>query len=678
MELDVNEIKKWWDIFRRGGEITEIRVLFGKKTFSGYFNNVESIIQQLTYIDQENVQTYFAINKVKQSCFYRAQRGVIKTTEYIKTTADYDIESRMWVMIDLDPKRPAGISSSNEELELARQKAHNIFNYLKAEGFNEPVVCMSGNGYHIMIPCDIPVNKYTTETIKKFTKVLSLMFSDDNVEVDESVFNPSRICKLYGTIAKKGSNTEERPWRMSKIVYVPKGIKPVPIEYFQKVASLYPESPKPTRENGYNVERFDLVSFLNRHGIAYRETSCSDGRKFILEHCPFNEQHKGKDAAIFQSNSGAIGFFCFHNSCSGKTWRDVRLLYEPDAYDRPTPQRREYKAPTDNTPIVETPDKGTVWLKMSEVKRAQVLESDFIPSGIVYLDRKGLGFKKGMVSVFTGKRGCGKSSLLNMLILNSAQTGHKTALWTGELTADFVKQWLYLQAAGKGNNERYLDTDYFITKERYVPLIDAWLDKYLRLFNNKYGERFSQIEEQIRILHKDWGLDSVMLDNLMVLDIRSLDENKYDRQSILLQRLCDLAKELHIHIHIVAHPHKSNGYIRIDNISGSGDITNKADNVFVLSRVDNDFKAGAPEYLDKTRYNTIVTNGCTNVIEVAKFRAKGTLVGDLIPLWFELESNRLKNTLVESINYAWNEPPKQTSIQYDDDPIGPMLTEAPY
>ena len=67
--------------------------------------------------------------------------------------------------------------------------------------------------------------------------------------------------------------------------------------------------------------------------------------KYVLEHCLFDESHKGKDAAIFQKPDGSLGYKCFHNSCSDKHWKDVRLLFEPDAYDKKTDKdtKREKK-----------------------------------------------------------------------------------------------------------------------------------------------------------------------------------------------------------------------------------------------------------------------------------------------------------------------------------------------
>ena len=671
--LNKTEIYKWWDCFKNGGDLTEIRVLSGNKTWSGYFKNVENLIACIEpYSNSPHTQIYFTLNHINEGCYGRAQREKLIPIFREPTTSDVDIDGRTSVLIDLDPKRPAGVSSTNEQLSFAYNKAVEIYNFLMSQGFYEPIVGMSGNGYHLYLPCLIGATNETTEIVKKFLQVLSLFFSDEKVEVDEKVFNLARISKLPGTLACKGENTPDRPWRQSEILSVPSEIKPTDIAYFKKIAAMYPEEEvRPNRWNNYSSERFDLVEFLNRHGIGYKETRVAGGTKYILDHCPFNDQHKHKDAVIFQRDNGAIGFLCFHNSCSGRTWRDVRLLFEPDAYSHEyIPQPQMYKqivpqAVIASQPLVQTNDKGKIWLKMSEVKKPKIDLADFIPSGIPLIDKRGLGFRRGHVSVWTGFRGCGKSSLLNMLVLNAAQKEYKSALWTGELTDDMVKQWLYLQAAGKQHNRKYGTTDYYFTPDSVAAKIDPWIDKYLWLFNNKYGDNFMQISEQVRRLKDEENIDCVFLDNLMVLNFRELDQDKYERQGALLQRLEDLAKELNIHIHLVAHPNKSSGYLRIDNISGSGDISNKADNVFILSRINTDWKNNAASFMNKFVYNDILQCGCTNVIEIGKFRSKGSLVEQYAKLWFELESNRLKNDLAESIVYNWSEEHEEATLPFE-------------
>lgn len=665
--IEKSEIYKWWDVFRHGHDLTEIRIICGGRTYSGYFKNVENLINAITPFDaQKDAQIYFTLNSISEACYGRAQHEKIIPIKREPTTSDVDIDGRTHVLIDLDPRRPAGVSSSDAELEAAHRKAVDIYRWLLSQGFNEPIVCMSGNGYHIVIPCQIMVNDERTELIKRFLQTMSLLFSDDDVEVDEKVFNAARICKLYGVTAKKGDNIPERPWRQSAIIKVPDEIKTTDIAYFRKVADMYPEEEvKPDRYNGYSHERFDLTGFLHRHNIQYKEKRINGGTKYVLEHCPFNDQHKAPDSAIFQRDNGAIGFICLHNTCSHRKWQDVRTFFEPDAYDhkyQPTPQIYKSIVPSVPQPIIPSDDKGDVWLRMSSVKKPTIDLADYIPSGIPAIDSKGLGFRRGHVSVWTGYRGCGKSSLLNQLILNAAQFGFKSALWTGELTPDMEKQWLYLQAAGKQYTVRYRDTDYYYVPDMIAEHIDPWMDRHLRVFNNRYGDNFLQIKEQLRQLKKESDFDVAIFDNLMVLDIRQLDEQKYDRQGRLLQDLEDIAKELNIHIHLVAHPHKAFGYLRVDNISGSGDISNKADNVFIVSRINQDFRNTAEEFLGKMQFDEIIESGCTNIVEIGKFRNKGTIVGTIAKLWFEEETNRLKNYIAESTAYAWTEQGRQQQL----------------
>jgi hypothetical protein len=71
---------------------------------------------------------------------------------------------------------------------------------------------------------------------------------------------------------------------------------------------------------------FDLEAFIAKHLKAGEPVAYKDGRKWTLEACPFNPEHK--DAAIFESSGGKFGFHCFHESCSTKSWHHVRELYE--------------------------------------------------------------------------------------------------------------------------------------------------------------------------------------------------------------------------------------------------------------------------------------------------------------------------------------------------------------
>ena len=74
-----------------------------------------------------------------------------------------------------------------------------------------------------------------------------------------------------------------------------------------------------------------IRDFLKRHSIEFREELSKDGKykMLILKECPFDANHKGKDAAILIYSENNVVFKCFHESCKGKTIVDFVTRYEP-------------------------------------------------------------------------------------------------------------------------------------------------------------------------------------------------------------------------------------------------------------------------------------------------------------------------------------------------------------
>lgn len=673
--VDLEQIYKWWAIFQNnGGKLCEVRCLDGKKTYSGYYHNIENLIRDVTPLsDRPNMQIYFVLNTINKDCYDRQQQErMIENPK--NTTTDADILGRNFILLDFDPKRPAGVGSTDDQFKESKIVAKSVYNFLLEQGFYEPIVCKSGNGTHLLIPVHLANTPENTKLVERFLKAIAMLFSNEKVDCDVKVGNASRICKLYGTYAKKGANTPEHPWRLAKVWKCPDVIQTNKREYIEKIANMYPdERPAPSRDNNFGQGKFDIIDFFNRHNIEYRAVQISGGTRYILKECPFDSGHKDPDSMVFQHDNGALAFMCYHNSCSNYTWRDFRLHYESDAYDNRSYEQFKYKQmqqmtkyqlrPPETQPLVETAEKGAIWLKMSQIKRPKFDLADYIPSGVEQIDKLMVGFKRKHVSVWSGYRGSAKTTILNMLILNAAQREYKTALWTGELDGDEEKKWLYLQAAGKTYNKMTTVKDFYYTPDNVCDKIDPWIDKYMWIFNNQYGNNFKQIVEKLRELKRNNDIDMAIFDNLMTLDIDDLDGDKNDRQKNLMQMLTELARELDIHIHIVAHPNKSGTFLRPNNISGSGHIPDLAQNVFILHRVNQDFCMNAKEFLPNSVIEEILNSHCTNCIEICKCRDKGSAVDHFIRLFFEMESNRLKNDVAENIIYNWCPDAPQIQMQ---------------
>lgn len=680
-EINESQIRQWWQVFKGDGKLVEIRLL-GKNTYSGYFTNIETLITQIKpYLDANNaqyygnLQAYFTLNEINADLYSREQRDVF-VKKPRSTSTDGDIVRRCFVLIDLDPDRSAGISASNEEFEKAHLKAVDLYRYLMNEGFKEPIITRSGNGWHVYVTCDMPNDDEHNELVKRFLQSLSNMFSGGGVEIDEKVFNPARIDKLIGTWAKKGANSEERPWRIADIVKVPKDLSPNDDSLFQKVADLLPKEeqkilPNQHRRMTYsNNQPFDLVSWMNEHGIRYREKKSGKSTLYELEECPWIDLHSDRkkwDSALFVDEQGKITFNCTHSHCKGKTWHDVRLFYEPNAYD-PKPQQYQYQRQyqVQQKPRYEIkeelPELGEKWLSMSSIKKIDLSQIESVKTGFWELDKAIVGLNMSEVTILSGSNASGKSSWLNTLLLNIVNQGTKCALWSGELRPDILKTWIQMVAAGKFN----LRQSQYGDGKLYVPngigeRIDRWTDGKLFIYNNEYGNTWEQIFHDMRELLKV-GVKVFALDNLFSLNIDLLDGDKNNKQRELILQIKDFAKKNQVHIILVAHPRKVTTFLRKNDISGSSDLQNAVDDIFIIHRVNNDFFRAGAEFFGQVEIQRF--QGYGNVVEVAKNRMYG-IVDLMVGMHYEIESRRFKNTPEENVRYGWEDEPQQVEMQYD-------------
>lgn len=677
-------LRQWYEVFKDNHELVEIRILDPetKRSYSGYFTDIETILREIKRYEKCNL--YFTLNVIDPACYSREQHDRISTRPK-STTSDMEILGRKWCLIDVDCEKPSDTNSTDAEKELAKGVVNEVYKFLRDEGFEKPIICDSANGYHLLYKQAMISNQQNTETMKNFLKVLDMYFSTDKVKIDCTTFNPSRICKLYGVISRKGSDTKERPQRESKILRVPQEVKITPNEYFEKVASYLPQPEKRDRSNNWGANSFDLDEFIQKYNIKVRNIVTShDYTKYILEECPFNTSHRAPDSAIFKMRDGSYGFKCLHNSCSQYTFKDFRLHYDPEAYSGKDYREFQFKQKYFGgklepfQPISETEEKGKKWMSMKDVKRVDIAELLSIPTGYHELDKKIIGLFAGELTVLSGLNASGKTSWLNCLALNVIQQGFKVAIWSGEMQDWRFQGWLNQMAAGK-NYVRKKEgfENFYYTPSKVCEQIDSWVDNKLFLYNNSYGNNWQQLFNDIKELVESEGVQLIVLDNLAALSISSYDSGTYANQTKFILDVKDYAKQKNIHVILVAHPRKQNDFLRKESISGTADLTNIADNVFLIHRVGQDFQKRAGEFLGEAKVQEYL--GFSNVLEVAKNRQMG-VVDLLVGMYYEMESRRLKNSIAEHIVYGWASDDIPKSIQYSEsiNPFGEELTNCPF
>ena len=656
--ISETEIRKAISLLKTENQLFEVRVIYNsKQMYSGYFKTADDLIKAFNkdIRDYANCNIYITLNSLNEACYSREQQNFFKKNAKA-TSSDNDVVGYDWLFIDVDPKRPTGTSSSDDQVAAAKEIGNKVYSFMKNIGFYDPLFGFSGNGVHLLYRIKMKNSDENRELIKKCLNVLDMYFSDDEIQIDLKNFNPARVCKLYGTQAQKGANTEERPHRMSMVIGDPEEIRINDAKYVKKLADMLPKEEKPQRYNNYQPAEFDLDEWLSKYGLRYRKTSYSGGVKYILNECPFDSNHKGKDACIFRASSGAIGFHCFHNSCADKTWRDVRLLYEPDAYEKKQQEyeRKIYAKPKSQPERkkIEEKEGKPVFLTAKDILTMPKSPERFVKTGINDIDKRMRGLKTGYTSVISGLRASGKSSVISEICLDCVEAGNKVAVYSGELSPQNFMRWMNLQAAGKAYAEPTQFEGYYNVSRQNQEKIAEWLSNNFSLYNNEYGNDFLAIKDQLERKFERNKPDLVILDNLMAFDIKSLSDNKYEAQTTFTWSLHEMAQEYDVHIMFVAHPRKAMGFLRLDDISGTADIGNAVDNAFIVHRVNNDFKRLSMQMFGWKADDDLYT--ASNVIEIAKDR-DGGLQDYFIPLYYETESKRLKNSFTENKIYGWGD-----------------------
>ena len=663
--LNENTILRWWGVFKGEHPLTEVRILDGGATYSGYFDDVHQMLDAIRPFADKAI--YAIVNVVNPDCLGRKQSRHIIRIGKDESTGDNLITGRTMLLIDLDPHRISGVNATDEEKALAKDVMLKVGTFLKAQGFSSPVVADSGNGYHMYYRVALNNTAENTQLVKDFLEVISDLFSTEGCDVDTTVFNAARITKLIGTTSRKGTDTPERPQRESRFVKIPERWEMTDITYIRRVAAMKAAPEAPTHKNDFGRQRFDVEDFFSRHGISVRaRDEYKGGIRYTLEECPWDSTHK--DAAVIQRTDGTLCYHCFHNSCSQYGWKEYRQFYEPDAYTRSDyddyrqkvdyTERRTGKRNMLEALSVKPEEKsGDPWKKASQVVWTDPAKSVYVPTGITALDEKIRGLQVPALTVLSGIAGSGKSTLIDELILASLQAGFPTAAFSGELPDAFFMNWLRQIAAGpevtkvwRGDKIAYCYTDRDTSAK-----IDSWLDsRGFLLYDNDFGYDWSRLFPYIRDAVENKGSRVVFLDNLMVMNL-DFEGEKNDLQGQFVKMLKAYAKEQRIHVFLVAHPRKEiqARLLRMQDISGTADLYNIPDNVLLLHRVDMDFEKRAVDFWGRTKLDEIRLAGYDSVVEVAKCRYNGAANGCLYGLFFNENDRRLENTRYEDYDYGW-------------------------
>lgn len=231
-------------------------------------------------------------------------------------------------------------------------------------------------------------------------------------------------------------------------------------------------------------------------------------------------------------------------------------------------------------------------LEKQPYRNLEQRKGNYIPTGLPTIDYGLNDLGPGCTTLITGRSNGGKSTLVRQIIANAIDKGNKVYLMSGEGDPDIFLNEMYQSVIGRF--KEYYNTIQINRRYRKEPKKDIlkklqkWHYKKLVMFN-KGDSKLKTIEQLTSMLEMEIKInnyDLIVIDNLMsILSVQASE--KYEQQADFMQRLCDLAKAYNTHIVLVLHPNKTykkGEEMDFEQISGTSDLYNKADNIITVIR----------------------------------------------------------------------------------------------
>lgn len=216
------EIKNIWRIVSASdSSVLELRAIWPngvdghKRTVIKHFNAADyadlderkaAFESEALRLNSSGYNVYVVMNPIKANLSGRAAK-------------DQDIDHRKILLVDIDRAGVAKQPATDDEIMAAAQLGDLVARRMASVGWPEPIRTMSGNGHHLyyVLPA-LPNDDTSTRKIQQLLRSLAGEFDTDAVRIDTSVFNAARITKVVGTVARKGSESDGRPYRMARVI----------------------------------------------------------------------------------------------------------------------------------------------------------------------------------------------------------------------------------------------------------------------------------------------------------------------------------------------------------------------------------------------------------------------------------------------------------------------------
>ncbi|MEY3937883.1 MAG: hypothetical protein RL659_724 [Pseudomonadota bacterium] len=215
-------VDEMWTVFSEEESLNlEVRSIWPKgigssqPTLSRYFESTDypdlaafrkAVEAHVTQMNQRGYNMYATLNPLRSGLRQSA------------AATDVDVICRRRLLIDIDRDTGKDHPATDADIAAAKSLGDQIASHLDGLGWPVPVRILSGNGHHLIYPLDdLPNTDEITKDVRDLLRNLKAQFSVNGLSVDTTVSNASRVTKIPGTLARRGTEITNHPYRLARI-----------------------------------------------------------------------------------------------------------------------------------------------------------------------------------------------------------------------------------------------------------------------------------------------------------------------------------------------------------------------------------------------------------------------------------------------------------------------------
>lgn len=298
----------------------------------------------------------------------------------------------------------------------------------------------------------------------------------------------------------------------------------------------------------------------------------------------------------------------------------------------------------------------------SEIEELDISQMDGVKTGIKPLDNELVKLFYGTLTILSGRPGSGKTSLIDQTIAETIDSGDPAFLYSKELPERLSANWFNTIIAGRRNMVEKQSPNgkkYYVVPYSTQKKMQSYYNKKLFIYKDDESNDFEAVLKSAEECVRKFGCKLIVLDNLMMLDLKCNESDKNTAQTNLINLLIKFAVKFNVSVVLIAHPRKtqdSNSDIEMYDIAGSSNIINLAMRSIGLRRVSKKEKED-----DKCKWKNYDV-----VLTVMKDRMFGKTDVQL-GLWYDLISRRFYTDYSEyDKQFAWDDNVYTDKLPYTD------------